>query len=102
MGGADGGDQVDGAADLLGGVDLLTGSGLDPADVDHVRALGDHPVHPLHRRGHGVGGAAVVERVWCPVHDRHQHERAVWHVQGTDPEQPVPSSPTPMWWSPPT
>ena len=68
------------------------GAAFTPADVHHVRALGDHLVDPLQGRGHGVGGPAVVERVGCPVHDRHQHERAVWDVQGTDPEQPVPPS----------
>ena len=83
VGGADGGDQVDGAADLLGGVHLLAGRGLHPADVDHVGPLGDHLVDPLHGLGELVGGAAVVERVGGAVDDRHDDQAAVRHVEGT-------------------
>ena len=48
------------------------GRGLDPADVHHVRALGDDRVARAPPPRPVVRGPAVVERVGCPVDDRHE------------------------------
>jgi len=89
--GADGGDQVDGAADLLRGVHVLAGRGLDPADVDHVRALGDHRVHAGHGSVQLEGGAPVVEGVRRPVDDGHHDQPPVGDVEPTQSQHPAPA-----------
>ena len=70
--GAHRGDGGDGPADLLRRVDGIPGSGLDPADVDDVRALGDRLLDRAQRGVRREGRAPVVERVRGPVDDRHQ------------------------------
>ena len=48
---------------------------------------------------------AIVNRTPDSFYDRgatYELAAAVRHVEGTDPEQPVPPSPTPLWWSSPT
>ena len=66
-----------GAPDLLGGVDLVAGPGLDPADVDDRRRPRRRPGRTaVERRGLAEGRALVVERVRGAVHDRH-HQQVV-------------------------
>src|SRR5690606_39593376 len=60
-----------GAFDLLPHVDLAAGTGLDPADVDDVGALGHHLVDPAQRLFTGARRAAAVEGAGRTVDDRH-------------------------------
>jgi hypothetical protein len=85
---ADRGDQVDGPADLLGGVHLGARGGLHPTDVDHVRTLGHHPPDPGQRGVQLVGRPAVVERVRGAVDDGHHDQPAVRHGQGPESQHP--------------
>ena len=71
---ADSGHERRRPADLLGGVDVLAGAGLDTADVDDGRPLGDGAFDRFERRCGCVRRAAVVEGVRGAVDDGHDHE----------------------------
>src|SRR5690606_36449381 len=73
---ADGGDEVEDAAQLLADADVLAGAGLDAADVDDVGAGGHGPVHGGEGRVEAVGGAPVEERVGGAVDHGHDRVRA--------------------------
>jgi hypothetical protein len=63
--------EGDDPAQLLPGGDLLAGTGLDPADVQDRRALGDRALGGGEGGVVGEGGALVEERVRGAVDDGH-------------------------------
>ena len=61
-------------AHLLPGIDLDPWAGLDPADIDDLRPVGDRRFHRTEGGVLGERGTAVEERVGRAVHDRHDHK----------------------------
>ena len=76
VGRANRGDERDDAADLLVDGDLGAGLGGHAADVEDVRALGDHLVHPVDRGLLVPGQPGPVEGVRRAVDDRHDEPAA--------------------------
>src|SRR5699024_1316376 len=68
---ADAGDERDNTVDLRAYIHGFSRAGLDPADIDHIGAVGHRAVHRIVRVGVREGRALVVERVRCPVDNRH-------------------------------
>jgi hypothetical protein len=73
---ADGRNQADDTAHLLGGADLIAGAGLHPADVHDVGARRDRPPGRGGRLAEAVGGTVIEERVRGAVDHGHDRERS--------------------------
>ena len=67
--------EIDRPADLLGCVDVVSGRGLDAADVHDLGSVADDLSHSIQRRIECERGPAVIERIRGSIDDRHDQQR---------------------------